>query len=83
MPVKIGQCRPRRSYDPPATEPLVRANDVKAISPPLGENAGSRQSEPILVSTAVRWAEHRSRLRSPQSCSHLPVAGATARIRAV
>ena len=48
----------RRARPPPADtiqrSGLLRRYDVKATSPRRGEYAGSRQSEPILVSTVVR-----------------------------
>src|SRR5580765_2643024 len=48
----------RRARPPPADtiqrSGLLRAYDVKAISAPPGEYAGSRLSDPIFVSTAMR-----------------------------
>ena len=53
-----GFCDTRRARPPPAEtiqrSGLLRAYEVNAISAPPGEYAGSRLSDPIFVSTAIR-----------------------------
>ena len=75
-----GLCETRRARPPPADtiqrSGLLRAYDVNATSAPPGEYAGSRLSEPIFVSTAMRPP---SMSTEPISCELWPLMANTMR----